>query len=206
MALSNYTSIADSAAKWLNREGFSDLTDLMEDFMYLGQRRIQREVRIPPMEAKLTDIAIVDGQYPIPTPMLDVKGVTAYNGSTAWRVARGDFSDIKKERLGTNTGPRYFDTIGGNFEFGGEPSSGVSVDIVYYQELEFISTSVAENWFSAYAPETILFGALVEASTFTKHDPEITALYESKYQSALALLETQKKKAEWSGHLDMKAR
>jgi hypothetical protein len=80
----------------------------------------------------------------------------------------------------------------------------VSVDIVYYQELEFISTTVTENWFSAYAPELILFGGLIESAAFIKHDPEQMAIYEQKYQQAYDLLADQKKKAEWSGYLSLK--
>lgn len=204
MALSTYTEIAAAIPKWLNRAGFADLTDNMEDIMYLAQRRIQRTLRIPPMEIKATAITITDGQYAIPSSMLDVKEVTAYDGSNAWHVSRGSFSDIKQERLNSGTGPRYFDTIAGNIEFGPEPSSGVSVDIVYYQELEFISTTVTENWFSAYAPELILFGGLIESAAFIKHDPEQMAIYEQKYQQAYDLLADQKKKAEWSGYLSLK--
>tara|TARA_R110000822_G_scaffold305513_3_gene431312 strand:+ start:4030 stop:4623 length:594 start_codon:yes stop_codon:yes gene_type:complete len=190
--------------KWLNRVGASSVTDNTEDFITLAQRRIQRDVRVPPMEVLSSGITITAGQSAIPSAMLDVKEIVAYNGSTAWPVYRDTYANVKNKRLGTGSGPVVFDTVAGNFEFGPEPTSGVTVDIVYYQELEFISPSVASNWFSLYAPELVLYAALYEAAVFMK-DTEQEQKYKQMYSDARELLKAQKEKAEWSGRLQVTA-
>ena len=204
MALSNYSEMVIAVDKWLNRIGASSITDNTEDFITLAQRRIQRDVRVPPMEVLSAGITITSGQSVIPSAMLDVKEVVAYNGSCAWPVYRDTYANVKSKRLGEGSGPVVFDTVAGNFEFGPEPSSGVSVDIVYYQELEFISPSVATNWFVSYAPELILYAALYEAAVFMK-DTEQEQKYKQMYSDARELLKAQKEKAEWSGRLQVTA-
>ncbi len=200
MALANYTDIAAKIEEWLNRVGHSDVTTNAEDFINLGQRRIQREVRVPPME-KLATLTITAGQATIPSAMLDVKEMIAYDGEGAWDVYRATYAQVRNKRLKTAlTGPEIFDTVAGNFEFGPAPSSGVSVDIVYYQELDFISPTNPTNWFVTYAPELILYASLIEASVFIK-DFEQEKTYQGKYNGALKRLKDQKQKAEWSGRL-----
>jgi hypothetical protein len=201
MALSSYTTISEAVIDWLNREGATSVEANTENFIELAQRRIQRDVRVPPMEVLSENISITDGSSAIPTAMLDIKEIIAYDGVSAWPVNRGTYAQVKNARLVGNNGPTYFDTVAGNIVFGPAPD-GASVDLVYYQELEFISSGNEYNWFSRYAPELILFGALSEAATFIK-DTEQEQKYEQKYQQALEMLKTQKSKAEYSGRLQV---
>lgn len=204
MALSNYSEMVIAVDKWLNRVGASSVTDNTEDFITLAQRRIQRDVRVPPMEVLAAGITITAGQSTIPSAMLDVKEIVAYNGTCAWPVMRSTYADVRNKRLSSAQRTTVFDTVSGNFEFGPEPSSGVSVDVVYYQELEFISSAVPTNWFVSYAPELILYAALYEAAVFMK-DTEQEQKYKQMYSDARELLKAQKEKAEWSGRLQVSA-
>jgi len=203
MALGTFTDIESSVVAWLNREGASDIAANVPDFIDLAQRRIQRDVRVPPMEVVETNISIVGNEFPIPTAMLEVKEVIAYDGSCSWPITRGTYATVKQEQLGSKLGPTVFDTVASNFIFGPGPTGGVSVDIVYYKEIEFISTAQDTNWFSMYAPETILYGALVEAAVYMK-DTEQEAKYEEKFKGAIAALKSQKSNAEYSGRLQIK--
>ena len=204
MALSNYTNISSKLEEWLNREGMSSIATNAEDFITLAQRTITRDVRVPPMEV-MTDLTVTSGRATIPPAMLDVKEVIAFDGCTAWPVYRDTFAGVKNHRLQNAAGPRVFDTVAGNFEFGPQPSSGVTVTLVYYQELNFISPTVPENWFSKYAPELILYAALAEAAVFIK-DTELEAKYSEKYDKAREALRLQKDKAEHAGNLQVTPR
>ena len=204
MALTNYTDISGKISDWLNRTGHSDITANAEDFIILAQRRIMREVRLPPMEVQV-DLTITAGRATIPAAMLDVKELIAYNGNTAWPIYRSTFADVKNKALSSAAGPQVFDTIAGNFEFGPAPSSGVTVALVYYQELAFIDESNATNWFSTYAPELILYAALAEAAVYLK-DFEQEQVYDKKYESSKAAIMLQKQKAEWAGPVQVNVR
>ena len=205
MALGTYTDIEAAVIVWLNRVGASDIAANTPDFIELSQRRLQREVRVPPMETLVEGLTITAGSASIPTDMLDVKEVIAYDGQSAWDVFRSTYTKVKAARLSGLCGPTNFDTVAGNFMFGPEPSAGVSVDLVYYKEIEFISALVSQNWFSQYAPETILYGALVEASVFMK-DTEQEQKYEQKFKEAVQSLKDQKQKAEHAGRLQIQTK
>lgn len=196
MALSNYTNIAAGVESWLNRAGFSSIASNVEDFITLAQRRAQRDVRLPLQETQST-LSITNNRASIPSDMLDVKEMIGYDATTAWPVRRNTYAEVRRSRLSGAKGPQMFDTVAGNFEFD-NTSPGVNIDLVYYKEIEFISSTVAENWFSKYAPELILYGALTEAALFTK-DTEMEDKYNQRYELALKELKTQKQKAEWSG-------
>jgi hypothetical protein len=202
LVLSNYTNISAAVNKWINRVGASSITDNTEDFIVLGQRKIQRDVRVPPMEVLLSGLTVTLGRASIPSSMLDVKEIVAYDGNGAWPVRRSTYADVINKRIQDGPGPQIFDTIAGVIEFGPSPSSGVSINLVYYQELEFISSSVEENWFSQYAPELVLYAAVYEAAVFMK-DTEQEQKYAAMYKEAKELLKAQKDKAEWSGRLQV---
>lgn len=200
MALNNYTDIAEKLEEWLNRVGSSPVTTNAEDFIRLAQIRIQEQIRLSSME-KLVSLTITASQAAIPSDFLEVKEMVAFDGESAWDVYRATYTRVRNQRLRTDlTGPEFFDTVAGNFEFGPAPSSGVSVDLVYYQEFTFISPTNPTNLVSDDNPELILYAALIEASVFLK-DFEQEKVYKGKYNGSLKRLEDQKKKAEWSGRL-----
>lgn len=204
MALNNYTTISAAVGTWIRRSGFAVITANVEDLMYLGQRRMERDIRVPPMEVLASNITITDGQWPIPGAFLDAKEIVAYDGYSSWPVYRKSYRDVKDARVRGDTGPSCFVPVAGNLEFGAAPNGGVSVDVVYYQELEYISTTVAQNWFSAYAPEMILWSSLVEAAVLLNDDDK-EAKFERRYQASWALLDKQKRRAEYAGELRLRA-
>lgn len=197
MALSNFTNITSAVEDWLNRSGFTSVTDRVEDFVVLAQRRIQRNTRVPPMEVRVTLTVDSVGEATIPTDYLDTKYMVGSNSVAAWPIQRRSYFDVKHVRLRNDGDVAYFDTEAGKFLFGPVPGSSQSVELVYYRELEFISSSVQTNWFSLYAPELILWGALVEASIFLK-DFEMVGVYTQKFKEAEELLKEQKQLSESS--------
>ena len=56
MALGTFTELKDAIADWLDR---SDLTARIPDFIALAEARINRELRIRPMEVRSTMYATV---------------------------------------------------------------------------------------------------------------------------------------------------
>jgi hypothetical protein len=94
--------------------------------------------------------------------------------------------------------PTVFDTAGATLYVGSAPVQGEVITLYYYRELEFVSSTVPENWFSKYAPELILFSALSEAGVFMK-DPALSEGYEAKLNQSIDLLNAQQKRGEHSG-------
>lgn len=197
--LGTYAEIRAAVADWLNKAGQAALVERIEDFIELGQRRLMRGLRIPPMEVVVTLSVDSAGDAVIPTDYLETKELIAQTSTNAWALNRTTFAEVLKARLNPNTcDPTVFDTAAGTFKIGSIPVASEVFTLVYYKEIEFISSTVSDNWFSSYAPELILFAALSEAALYAK-DTDSAKLYELKLKDSVAGLDKQKLQGEHSG-------
>jgi hypothetical protein len=72
-----------------------------------------------------------------------------------------------------------------SFILGPTPNSAYSVELHYFFYPESISVS-GTSWLGDNYSPVLLYGSLVEANTFMKGEPDMTAMYEAKYKEALA--------------------
>lgn len=196
MALNNYQTLKNALAEWLNREGFTSIEARSQDFLDMAQRRVQREVRVPPMERQVELIPDDQGRAPVPTDYLEAKYVVAVSSTDAWYLQPATYPQVlqhrqRRQRL------LVFDVEAGYFHFGGQPRDE-EIQLVYYREFEFVNETTQTNWFTMYAPELILYAAIVEAATYLK-DFELASAYERRYNQAKSLLEEQKDRGEHAG-------
>ena len=106
MALSNFTNIKAAVEKWLNREGFTDVTDNTEDFMIMAQRKYMRIVRIPSME-KVTSQVVSAVSFTVPADYLELKSAmiigalpfTMVMGLMCVALAKALYRDGIREKL-----------------------------------------------------------------------------------------------------------
>lgn len=199
MALSNYTEIADAIAAWLNREGFTSVTDRVADFITLSQQRIQRDVRVPAMES-IRDLTVNEaGEASVPSGYLEAKYLIVTDGNYVYQLTRSTYPQVKLQQVSNvYNQPSVYDVEGQTIYVGALPQAGHVFTLVYYKVIDFISPDNAENWFTEGAPELILYGALSEAALFMK-DFELASVYEGKFQDAKEKLEMQAKKNLHSG-------
>lgn len=194
MALSNFTNIKSAIEDWLNRSGFTDVTDNTEDFMILAQRRYMRDVRIPSME-KIVTITTSNVNFAVPADYLELKSAMII-GDRNSLLARADYTEIRQE---VSTGrPNNIARAGASFFLGPPPDAEYDIELVYYADIPYIDSTNAVNWFSTFAPELILAASLVEAYLFLK-DAEKVGTWEHKYNQAMKNLANQKHSAEHSG-------
>ena len=63
------------------------------------------------------------------------------------------------------------------------PNATYQAEILYYQLPELLDATHQTNWLTEYAPNLLLYGALLEATPFLKNDERITT-WQNFYQSA----------------------
>lgn len=63
------------------------------------------------------------------------------------------------------------------------PNATYQAEILYYQLPELLDSAHQTNWLTEYAPNLLLYGALLEATPFLKNDERITT-WQNFYQSA----------------------
>jgi len=69
------------------------------------------------------------------------------------------------------------------------PNQAYSAELHYYYRPQSITaTTSGTSWFGDNAPDTLLYGSLVEAYTFMKGEPPVIQLYEKRFVEAVTRL------------------
>ena len=84
-------------------------------------------------------------------------------------------------------GPVYNQETELSFILGPTPDKSYDVELHYYYYPETIVTANT-TWLGDNFDSALLYGALVEAATYMKQEPDLMQLYDTKYKEALTLL------------------
>lgn len=200
MALGTYTELKDAIADWLDR---SDLTSRIPDFIALAEARINRELRIRPMEVRSTMVTTADQQYfQLPGGYIQMRNIQLNtNPTTPLEYITPEMLD----RLygSTTTGkPRAYTLIGDEIQLAPIPDSAYQVEMAFYEKFTPLGDgsagTVTSNWLTANAPDVLLYGALMEAEPFIKNDERIP-VWLNGYSNAINKLQQQDQRDRHSG-------
>lgn len=200
MALGTFTELKDAIADWLDR---SDLTARIPDFIALAEARINRELRIRPMEVRSTMYATVDQQYfNLPGGYIQMRNIQLNtNPTTPLEYITPEMLD----RLygSTTTGkPRAYTLIGDEIQLAPIPDSAYQLEMAFYEKFTPLGDgsagTVTSNWLTANAPDILLYGALMEAEPFIKNDERIP-VWLNGYSNAIDKLQRQDQRDRHSG-------
>ena len=186
MALSTYTELKDAIADWLDR---SDLTDRIPDFIALAEARLNRELRIRPMEVRSTMTTTVGQRYfNLPGGYLQMRNFQINtNPITPLEYITPEMLD---RLYGSNTSgkPKAYSLIGDEIQLAPIPDSEYTIEMAFYEKFtplgDGTSGTVTSNWLTKNAPDVILYGALIEAEPFIKNDERIQ-LWLTAYKEAI---------------------
>jgi len=200
MALSTFTELKEAVADWLDR---SDLTARIPDFIALAEARINRELRIRPMEVRSTMYTTADQQYfQLPGGYIQMRNIQLNtNPTTPLEYITPEMLD----RLygSTTTGkPRAYTLIGDEIQLAPIPDSAYQVEMAFYEKFTALgdgtSGTVTSNWLTTNAPDVLLYGALMEAEPFIKNDERIP-VWLNGYSNAINKLQQQDQRDRHSG-------
>jgi len=182
MALDTYANLKTAIADWLDR---SDLTDRIPDFIALAEARLNRELRIRPMEVRST-LTLTAGQryFALPGGYLQMRNIQLNtNPVTPLEYITPEMLD---RLYGSNTSgkPKAYSLIGDEIQLAPIPDSAYTLEVAYYEKFTPLSTDVTTNWLTENAPDVLLYGALIEAEPFVKND-ERMPLWLNAYKEAI---------------------
>jgi hypothetical protein len=195
MTISTFTQLSTSVSNWLHR---ADLTAVVEDFIMAGEWKINRLLRIRAMEADLS-VAIASGVAALPSDYVQLK--FAYISGTPTQPLQRKTAQWIGENYPTRSSsgkPLYIGRQGSNFVFGPYPDSSYTVAGVYYKRLDPLSGANETNWFTANAPDLLLYAALCEAAPYLKNDIRI-AVWQAKFTEALGQVQGEADREELAG-------
>ncbi len=180
----------------LNR---SDLTNTLADtFIEQSIQRIQRNLRIPAMEATFN--LTVTTQTPkiiLPHDFLELIEIF-HSSKSMTRIPHREMMDFK---ISTVAGlPDHFTRVRADILLYPEPTSGV-ITLLYYKTFDTMSADSDENILAKIASDLIIYGALVYAGDYFLD--ERAQLYEGKYQQFMMEIQEQATDAELVGNLQV---
>ena len=145
-----------------------DITDTQADsFIRKAVNRVQRVLRIPPMEKSIAvtydGAQFKDGQLPIPSDYLRMIAMTAAPpGQEEREVSQRDLAAVL-ELQNVSGRPLRFVRRGGYWVFGPKPIIGTVFRIDYYDEFPTLTNSADTSYLTNGAADLVVNGALVYA-------------------------------------------
>ena len=186
MALGTFTELKDAIADWLDR---SDLTTRIPDFITLAEARLNRDLRIRPMEVR-SSMETTSGQryFNLPGGYIQMRNIQINtNPITPLEYITPEMLD---RLYGSNsTGkPRAYTLIGDEIQLAPIPDSDYTLEMAFYEKFtplgDGTAGTVTSNWLTTNAPDVLLYGALLEAEPFIKNDERI-GLWLNAYNGAV---------------------
>ena len=212
-----YAGFRTRVLSYIDTDGADLDTDLVDDIVLLGEKKIAREIRCREVEAPLS-VAVVRGTAPIPPDYLDLKNARTYVGGRAFVIERVDVSQIGRRHLingGQRTGatassyggPLTMARDGDHFVFGPSVAESAVIEGTYYRAFvplidreESLIDPTSSSFQPLYAanPALYLYAALSEAEMLISRMPR-AQLYAQKYAQLAAALQTQSEHEQYSG-------
>ncbi len=89
--------------------------------------------------------------------------------------------------------PKYYAQFDNDsFILGPTPNSNFTVELHYFYVPQSITASSdGTSWLGTNAPEPLLYASLVEAYTYMKGEPDVLAVYETRFKEGLSSLTLQ---------------
>jgi len=70
------------------------------------------------------------------------------------------------------------------------PATNYTFEVLYYERVQPLDSTNQVNWFTAYAPQALLYGSLLQAMPFLKND-ERSAMWQAQYSSIMQTLKAE---------------
>ena len=179
-------------------------TQQLAMFTTQAEQRIYNMVQFPSLRKNMTGNIQSGNKYlKAPDDFLAVYSLAVIDGQGNYEyLLNKDVNFIRAvyPNPTTNVGiPRYYALFGPaivansitdelTFIMGPTPNAAYTVELHFYYYPESISVAPdGRTWLGDNFDPVLLYGALVEAATFLKGEADIIALYNAKYNEALAL-------------------
>ena len=193
MPLSTYAELKTSIAAFLNRE---DLTAMIPDFITLAEARFNRELRVNAMVQRDTTIATT-AYVELPDDWLQHISVMITDPTNSYSaltyIPVEEYYDLRNDGMTGQT--RYYTIIDDNIALLPEPSSNITLEIVYYGKVPALSESNTSNWLLARSPDLYLHASLIQAEAYLQNDERIP-LWAASVEKTIAdmILESERAK------------
>jgi hypothetical protein len=185
-----YDSLLVDLRRYLER-GFTQesdqiVYDQLPRLITLGERRIARELKIEGfIRAVQTPLQIGVAVYLKPDRWRDTVSMTL-NGAPIFARSYEYCRNYWPNEAQTSTPQFYADYDFQHWLIAPTPAAASTLEILYYEQPALLGEELQTNWLTEYAPDLLLYAALLEATPFLKSDERMQtwqALYDRAAQA-----------------------
>ena len=194
----NYTELSAALVAYTENTSTEFATEIPV-FVKQAEQRIYNTIQFPSLRKNVTGVTSGSNKYlACPSDFLAVYSMAVVNPTTSEYeyLLNKDVNFIRQAYpVPTSTGiPKYYALFGPTtglpqeltFILGPTPAASYTVELHYFFYPETIVTA-GTTWLGDNFDSVLLYGSLVEAATYMKQEADLVALYNQKYQEALAL-------------------
>jgi hypothetical protein len=185
MAFTNYTSFVSTVESYLAR---TDLSSVIPDFIQMAQLRMSRDLRTEAM-LKVATTTPSDNKVAFPTDFLELREMHFQGNPPIILEYQSPDLFFRNGQTSLSGRSHYFTMLGTEFQFAPSQNSDYTIQILYYAQPTFISTTTSSNLFLAYYPDALLYATLAEAEPYLMNDPRVVT-WSGLYDRAIANIKT----------------
>ena len=200
----NYTQLSDAIVAYTENTS-SDFAAQIPVFVQQAEQRIYNTVQFPSLRKNVTGNATSGNKYlACPGDFLAVYSMAVITDVTGGNVNTGTYEYLLNKDVNfirqsypsptDQDVPRYYALFGRQYNDANELSFilGPTPDDDYYIELHYFYypesiVTAGTSWLGDNFDSVLFYGALVEAATYMKQEPDLVTLYNQKYMEALQL-------------------
>lgn len=180
MALTTYSGLVSTVSSYLAR---SDLDSIIPTFVELAQLRMTRDLRTREM-LKVATTTATDSTVELPSDFLEMREIH-FQGNPPITLEYESPDKFFRDMLTTTSGlPYYYTIIAYELQFAPAPDSSQTLQMLYYAQPTFISSTTASNLYLANYPDALLYATLAEAEPYLMNDSRIQT-WASMYDRAI---------------------
>ena len=193
-----YSSLLVDLRRYLER-GFTLADDpyvyeQLPRLINMAERRIARDLKIQGfIVAVTTPLSVGVSTYAKPNRWRETISMTTKSGNTVTPVFTRSYEYCRSywpDDTQTGQPQFYADYDYTHWLLVPTPNAAYDLEVLYYELPVLLDDSTQTNWLTDYAPNLLLYGALLEATPFLKNDDRI-ATWQQYYQSAANALNTE---------------
>ena len=194
MPLASYSDLTSTISSYLAR---SDLDSIIPTFISLAEQRLRRELRMRQMlvTAQATTTG-GDSTVGLPSDYLEMRDVV---GNPNGQLSYESPNTFYKRNTSTESGtPKHFTVLAAEIQLAPIPDGAYGLQMLYYDQPAFLSSTNASNVFLAYCPDALLYAALGEAEPYLMNDARLQT-WGALYERAINAIAVADQSGEYSG-------
>tara|TARA_R100001163_G_scaffold64312_1_gene58246 strand:+ start:937 stop:1581 length:645 start_codon:yes stop_codon:yes gene_type:complete len=166
-------------------------TNHLNDFIVSAEERILKSVDLEFFRKNVTGGMTTSNKYlAVPTDYLASFSLSIEVSSSKVFLLQKDVNFLQEYNPDASTGrPKYYAVFDvNNFIIAPTPNADYNVELHYYYRPSSLTAAgdSGTTWLSTNAPNSLLYGSLIEAYTFMKGETDVMQLYNSRFMESLA--------------------